>query len=43
MDQKVEIKPIAIPLNRYNQHIAELVEHLLNLDDKLNNHPSSEA
>jgi hypothetical protein len=44
MDQEIEIIPIAIQLKNYNQHIAELVEHLLDLDDKLNaTHQSSEA
>jgi hypothetical protein len=31
----VEINPIAIPLKHYNQQIANLVEHLLKLDQEL--------
>jgi hypothetical protein len=31
----VEINPIAIPLNHYNQNIANLIEHLLTLDQKM--------
>ncbi len=39
MNQEIEIIPIAIQINHYNQHIAELVEHLLELDDKINSKP----
>jgi hypothetical protein len=34
MNQNIEIIPIAIPLNDYNRHIANLVEILLAIDDK---------
>lgn len=36
MNQEIEITPIAIPLDDYNRHIANLVEHLLRLDAKMN-------
>jgi len=35
MNQEVEIIPIAIPLNSFNLHIANLVEHLLLIDQKM--------
>lgn len=35
MGEKVEIIPIAIPEDDYRRHIANLVEHLLLMDDKL--------
>ena len=31
----IEIIPIAIQLNHYNQNIANLIEHLLILDQKM--------
>lgn len=37
MDENVEIIPIAIPEVHYSQNIANLVEHLLRIDDKLFN------
>lgn len=36
MDMDVEIIPIAIPHNLYNRHIANLIEQLLLIDEKLN-------
>jgi len=35
MNQSIEIIPIAIPLSTYNLHIANLVEHLLLIDEKM--------
>ncbi len=35
MNQSIEIIPIAIPLNSFNLHIANLVEHLLLIDEKM--------
>ena len=43
MDQNVEIIPIAIPLNCYNRNIANLVENLLLIDDKLRNQTKPEV
>jgi hypothetical protein len=39
--ESIEIIPIAIPENHYNQHIANLVKTLLDIDTKLfeNNGP----
>jgi hypothetical protein len=47
--EDVEIVPIAIPLDNYNQKIANLIEHLLQLDqqiletDKMNNEQPKEV
>lgn len=35
MNEEIEIIPIAIQLNNYNQHIASLVKTLLEIDGKL--------
>ena len=36
MDLEFEISPIAITTENYNLRIANLVEHLLHLDSKMN-------
>lgn len=47
--EDVEIVPIAIPLAIYNEQIANLIEHLLELDqqmldtDKINNESKEAA
>jgi len=43
MSEQIEIIPIAIPEIRYYRNIANLVEHLLLIDDKLFNHAQQEA
>lgn len=44
MNENVEIIPIAIHENFYNQHIANLVKTLLEIDEKLfENNPRSEV
>ena len=43
MDKNIEIIPVAIPENRYKRHIANLIEHLLMLDSKINDSQSKEA
>jgi len=43
MDLEIEINPIAIPTESYEIRIANLVEHLLRLDDKLNANSQSEV
>jgi hypothetical protein len=35
MNLDIEINPIAISAHSYNLHIANLVEHLLTLDQKM--------
>ena len=42
MDLETEINPIAITNESYNIRIANLVEHLLILDDKMNANSQSE-
>ncbi len=43
MDLEIEINPIAITAESYNIRIANLVEHLLYLDDKMNSPNQSEV
>jgi len=43
MDEKVEIIPIATPEIHYNRYIANLVEQLLLIDEKLFKSNSWEA
>ncbi len=43
MDLEIEISPIAISTESYNLHIANLIEHLLTLDVKMNTHSQSEV
>ena len=39
MEEKVEITPIAIPEIHYNRYIANLIEQLLLIDEKLFKEP----
>ena len=43
MEQDTEINPIAISTESYNIRIANLVEHLLYLDDKMSAQSQLEA
>jgi hypothetical protein len=43
MDLEIEFNPIAITTESYNLHIANLVEHLLYLDARMNANSQSEV
>lgn len=43
MEENIEMIPIAIPEISYNQNIANLVEHLLIIDEKLFNSKPTEV
>jgi hypothetical protein len=41
MNENIEIIPIAIPVIHYNRYVANLVENLLAIDDKLSTQTKS--